>query len=207
MAITITTGTHNGANDLIDALAAAWTWDAEDTSSENHSVTWGDCGIRRNPNNVGDIQVIFDGEQPQNFASPAGSGGTYIIAATANAILMYFTNGGQSFALMAGSGVIAGTENTSKLVGIGGVVVDAAYPRPGCYGMVGGTGVTSRIIDQHIRTSANGAQITPYMHAEGGIVCESIALVDIMDSLTHVGKVTVNGDSWYVVGALAIKEE
>lgn len=207
MAITITTGTHNGANDLVDALAAAWTWDAEDTTSENHSVTWGDCGIRRNPNNVGDIQVIFDGEQPQNFASPAGSGGTYIIAATANAILMYFTNGGESFALMAGSGVEADTENTSKLVGIGGLVASTAYPKAGCYGMVGGTGVTSRIIEQHTRTSANGAQITPYMHAEGGIVCESIALVDIMDSLTHVGKVTVNGDSWYVVGALAIKEE
>lgn len=207
MAITITTGTHNGANDLIDALAAAWTWDAEDTTSENHSVTWGDCEIRRNPMNAGDIQILFDGEPPQNFASPTGSGGTYIIAATANAILMYFTNGGESFALMAGSGVIAGTETTSKLVGIGGVVADTAYPKAGCYGMVGGTGVTSRIIEQHTRTSANGAQITPYMHAEGGIVCESIALVDIMDSLTHVGKVTVNGDSWYVVGALAIKEE
>ena len=73
--------------------------------------------------------------------------------------------------------------------------------------MVGGTGVTSRIGTQHTRTSANGAQITPYMHAEGGVVCESIALVDIMDSLTHVGKVDVNGDSWYVVGTLAIKEE
>ena len=207
MAITITTGTHNGANDLVDALAAAWTWDAEDTSSENHSVTWGDCGIRRNPNNVGDIQVIYNDVQPQDFASPTGSGGTYIIAATANAILMYFTNGGQSFALMAGSGVIAGTENTSKLVGIGGVVANDAYPKAGCYGMVGGTGVTSRVGTQHTRTSANGAQITPYMHAEGGIVCESIALVDIMDSLTHVGRVDVNGDPWYVVGALAIKEE
>ena len=207
MAITITTGTHNGANDLVDALAAAWTWDAEDTTSENHSVTWGDCGIRRNPNNIGDIQVIYNNVQPQDFASPTGSGGTYIIAATANAILMYFTNGGESFALMAGSGVIAGTETTSKLVGIGGVVADTAYPKAGCYGMVGGTGITSRIGTQHTRTSANGAQITPYMHAEGGIVCESIALVDIMDSLTHVGRVSVNGDSWYVVGAFAIKEE
>lgn len=204
MAITITTGTHNGANDLVDALAAAWTWDAEDTTSENHSVTWGDCKIAKNNN---DIQVKYNDAQPSNFASPTGSGGTYLIAATANAILMYFTNGGESFALMAGSGVEADTDNPSKIVGIGGVVASTAYPRPGCYGMVGGTGVTSRIIDQHTRTSANGAQITPYMHAEGGIVCESIALVDIMDSLTHVGKVTVNGDSWYVVGALAIKEE
>ena len=204
MAITITTGTHNGANDLIDALAAAWTWDAEDTSSENHSVTWGDCKIAKNLN---DIQIKYNDVQPSNFASPTGSGGTYIIAATANAILMYFTNGGESFALMAGSGVEADTDNPSKIVGIGGVVANTAYPRAGCYGMVGGTGVTSRIVEQHTRTSANGAQITPYMHAEGGIVCESIALVDIMDSLTHVGNVTVNGDSWYVVGALAIKEE
>ena len=204
MAITITTGTHNGANDLVDALAAAWTWDAEDTTSENHSVTWGNCKIAQNGT---DIQIKYNDVQPSNFASPTGSGGTYIIAATENAILMYFTNGGQSFAIMAGSGVIAGTETTSKLVGIGGVVADTAFPKAGCYGMVGGTGVTSRIIEQHTRTSANGAQITPYMHAEGGIVCESIALVDIMDSLTHVGKVTVNGDSWYVVGALAIKEE
>ena len=204
MAITITTGTHNGANDLVDALAAAWTWDAEDTTSENHSVTWGDCKIAKNGT---DIQVKFNDVQPSNFASPAGDGGTYLIAATENAILMYFTDGGQSFALMAGSGVEAETENTSKIVGIGGVVADTAYPKAGCYGMVGGTGVTSRLIDQHTRTSANGAQITPYMHAQGGIVCESIALVDIMDSLIHVGRVIVNGDPWYVVGALAIKEE
>ena len=204
MAITITTGTHNGANDLVDALAAAWTWDAEDTTSENHSVTWGNCKIAQNGT---DIQIKYNDVQPSNFASPTGSGGTYIIAATANAILMYFTNGGESFALMAGSGVEADTDNPSKIVGIGGVVASTAFPKAGCYGMVGGTGVTSRIIEQHTRTSANGAQITPYMHAEGGIVCESIALVDIMDSLTHVGKVTVNGDSWYVVGALAIKEE
>lgn len=204
MAITITTGTHNGANDLVDALAAAWTWDAEDTTSENHSVTWGNCKIAQNGT---DIQIKYNDVQPSNFASPTGSGGTYIIAATANAILMYFTNGGQSFAIMAGSGVEADTDNPSKIVGIGGVVASTAFPKAGCYGMVGGTGVTSRIIEQHTRTSANGAQITPYMHAEGGIVCESIALVDIMDSLTHVGKVTVNGDSWYVVGALAIKEE
>ena len=204
MAITITTGTHNGANDLVDALAAAWTWDAEDTTSENHSVTWGDCKIAQNNT---DIQIKYNDVQPSNFASPTGSGGTYLIAATENAIIMYFTNGGDSFAIMAGSGVEADTDNPSKIVGIGGVVASTAYPRPGCYGMVGGTGYTSRIIDQHTRTSANGAQITPYMHAEGGIVCESIALVDIMDSLTHVGKVTVNGDSWYVVGALAIKEE
>lgn len=204
MAITITTGTHNGANDLVDALAAAWTWDAEDTTSENHSVTWGNCKIAQNGT---DIQIKYNDVQPSNFASPAGSGGTYLIAATENAILMYFTDGGQSFAIMAGSGVEADTDNPSKIVGIGGVVASTAFPKAGCYGMVGGTGVTSRIIEQHTRTSANGAQITPYMHAEGGIVCESIALVDIMDSLTHVGKVTVNGDSWYVVGALAIKEE
>lgn len=204
MAITITTGTHNGANDLVDALAAAWTWDAEDTTSENHSVTWGDCKIAQNGT---DIQIKYNDVQPSNFASPTGDGGTYLIAATENAILMYFTDGGESFALMAGSGVEADTENTSKIVGIGGVVASTAYPKAGCYGMVGGTGVTSRIIEQHTRTSANGAQITPYMHAQGGIVCESIALVDIMDSLTHVGKVSVNGDSWYVVGALAIKEE
>lgn len=204
MAITITTGTHNGANDLVDALAAAWTWDAEDTTSENHSVTWGDCKIAQNDT---DIQIKYNDVQPSNFASPTGSGGTYLIAATENAILMYFTNGEDSFAIMAGSGVEADTDNPSKIVGIGGVVASTAYPRPGCYGMVGGTGYTSRIIDQHTRTSANGAQITPYMHAQGGIVCESIALVDIMDSLIHVGRVIVNGDPWYVVGALAIKEE
>lgn len=204
MAITITTGTHNGANDLVDALAAAWTWDAEDTTSENHSVTWGDCKIAQNST---DIQIKYNDVQPSNFASPTGSGGTYLIAATENAILMYFTNGEDSFAIMAGSGVEADTDNPSKIVGIGGVVASTAYPRPGCYGMVGGTGYTSRIIDQHTRTSANGAQITPYMHAQGGIVCESIALVDIMDSLIHVGRVIVNGDPWYVVGALAIKEE
>lgn len=204
MAITITTGTHNSPNDLVDALAAAWTWDAEDTTSENHSVTWGDCKIAQNGT---DIQIKYNDVQPSNFASPAGDGGTYLIAATENAILMYFTDGGQSFAIMAGSGVEADTDNPSKIVGIGGVVADRAYPRAGCYGMIGGTGYTSRIIEQHTRTSANGAQITPYMHAEGGIVCESIALADIMDSLHHVGRVIVNGDPWYVVGVFAIKEE
>lgn len=204
MAITITTGTHNGANDLVDALAAAWTWDAEDTTSVYHSVTWGDCKIAQNDS---DIQIKYNDVQPPDFASPTGSGGTYLIAATENAILMYFTNGEDRFAIMAGSGVEADTDNPSKIVGIGGVAANTAYPRPGCYGMVGGTGYTSRINDQHTRTSANGAQITPYMHAQGGIVCASIALVDIMDSLTHVGRVIVNGDPWYVVGALAIKEE
>lgn len=204
MAITITTGTHNGANDLVDALAAAWTWDAEDTTSENHSVTWGDCKIAQNDT---DIQIKYNDVQPSNFASPTGDGGTYIIAATEKAILMYFTDGGQTFAIMAGSGVEADTDNPSKIVGLGGVVADRAFPRPGCYGMVGGTGVTSRINERHTRTSANGAQITPYMHAEGGIVCESIALADIMDSLNHVGRVIVNGDPWYVVGVFAIKEE
>ena len=206
MAITITTGTHNGANDLVDALAAAWTWDAEDTTSENHSVTWGNCKIAQNGT---DIQIKYNDVQPPNFASPTGSGGTYLIAATENAILMYFTNDAESFAIIAGSGVEADTDNPSKIVGLGGVVASTAYPKAGCYAMIGGTGATSasRTNEQHTRTSANGAQITPYMHAEGGIVCESIALVDIMDSLTHVGRVIVNGNPWYVVGALAIKEE
>lgn len=206
MSFEIITGSHAGANDIIDALDSAWTFDSSVTTGESHSVVWGDCSLVRNG---GDISLRYNGVQPQDFASPTSDGGEYTIAKTDTALIVSFTNLNRYstgiFSIMIGTGTQVGGSTTSKIILLGGVSVTNAYPRTNCYCAVGGAGTRSRIASEQTRLSSVATQITPYVHAEGGIACSDMALVDVVSIANFIGKVSVNNQKWYIAGPLAIK--
>lgn len=207
MSFEIITGSHAGANDIIDALDSAWTFDSSVTTGESHSVVWGDCSLVRNGI---DMSLRYNGVQPPNFASPTSAGGEYIIAKTDTALIVSFTNADKynpsTFSIMIGTGTQVGGSTTSKIILLGGVSVrGATYPRTNCYCAVGGTGTRSRIDTEQTRLSSVATQITPYVHAEGGIACSDMALVDVVSIANFIGKVSVNDQEWYIAGPLAIK--
>ena len=90
MAFEIISGAAADANDLVDALAANWEFDTEDTTSTNHSVTWGAVTISRDTS--ARLSIAKDSYTIFNPAHNESS--SYTIYKASNALLMCVKYGG-----------------------------------------------------------------------------------------------------------------
>lgn len=86
MAFKVISGAATSANDLIDAMAANWEFDTEDTTSTNHSVTWGTVTISQYSST--EINIVKGSTTLLDRASAASATTTYTIYKATNAMLV-----------------------------------------------------------------------------------------------------------------------
>lgn len=195
MAFEIITGTYTSANDIIDALAANWDFDSEDTSSSAHSVTWGTSRIYQTG---GEIALEVNGSIPTNAGIVPGTG-TYRIYKTSNGLICDVNNIG-AVAVTTSKNVDDETD-VLKISALVSSRVTSIF-------IAGGTGYLTHNYSDFIKTTSSTAmQVIPYLHTYGGYKANNLYLMRVASATTLNNRYYIGDDLFYVFKGFAIKEE
>jgi hypothetical protein len=212
MAFEIISGAAADVNDLVDALAANWEFDTEDTTSTYHSVTWGAVTISRDDSARLSIakgsQVIFI---PAHDASSS-----YTIYKASNALLMCVKYSGS--VINGNSYCIVITRATSLSDGTSKeklVLIDkCCYYQSNLYNIYapGWASDTSyntnfEIYAGQYKTSSVSTQVYPFVLPRNGYQADNAYHVAMSLQGPLLTQVTFGGETYAICYGLAIKEE
>lgn len=209
MAFEVISGTATSANDLIDAMAANWEFDTEDTTSTNHSVTWGTVTIKQYSSTE---IIIYKGETfLLDRADAASETTTYTIYKATNAMLVclhyngYDNNSGCFGILITRNTSLVNSANTEKIVFVETYASDKVnVPK---YGSDLKTYSSINTTNSLFVLCTEGMQVFPFVQPNGAYLSDNAYIVTRANSTTLMTTVTFGGETYAVCYGMAIKEE
>ena len=209
MAFKVISGTATSANDLIDAMAANWEFDTEDTTSTNHSVTWGTVTISQ----YSSTEInIYKGETfLLDRADAASATTTYTIYKATNAMLVclhyngYDNNSGCFGILITRNTSLVDSANTEKIVFVENYASSGVnVPK---YGSDLKTYSSNNTTNNLFVLCTEGAQVFPFVQPNGAYMSDNAYIVTRANSNTLMTTVTFGGETYAVCYGIAIKDE
>lgn len=208
MAFEVISGAATSANDLIDAMAANWEFDTEDTTSTNHSVTWGTVTISQYSSTQ--LNVKKGNTDLLENTTMASATTTYTIYKATNAMLVclhyngYDNNSGCFGILITRNTSLVNSENTEKIVFV------EPYSSSGV--SVPKYGSDLRSYDSNNTSNlfvlcTEGMQVFPFIQPNGAYMSDNAYIVTRAPSTTLMTTVTFGGETYAICYGLAIKEE
>ena len=208
MAFEVISGAATSANDLIDAMAANWEFDTADTTSTNHSVTWGTVTISQYSStqlNIkkGDTELL-------ERATMASATTTYTIYKATNAMLVclhyngYDNNSGCFGILITRNTSLVNSANTEKIVFV------ETYASSGVNVPKYGSDLKTYSSDSTNNLfvlCTEGVQVFPFVQPNGAYLSDNAYIVTRANSNTLMTTVTFGGETYAVCYGMAIKEE
>lgn len=209
MAFKVISGAATSANDLIDAMAANWEFDTEDTTSTNHSVTWGTVTIEQ----YSSTEInIYKGETfLLSRADAASATTTYTIYKATNAMLVclhyngYDNNSGCFGILITRNTSLVNSANTEKIVFVENYSSDGV--KVPSYGSDLKTYVSNTTSNSLFVLCTEGMQVFPFVQPNGAYMSDNAYIVTRANSNTLMTTVTFGGETYAVCYGMAIKEE
>ncbi len=208
MAFEVISGAATSANDLIDAMAANWEFDTEDTTSTNHSVTWGTVTIRQYSSTV--MHIAKGDTDLLDRATMASATTTYTIYKATNAMLVclhyngYDNNSGCFGILITRNTSLVNSENTEKIVFVETYASSGVnVPKYGSDLKVYNSNNTSNLFV----LCTEGVQVFPFVQPNGAYKSDNAYIVTRAPSTTLMTTVTFGGETYAVCYGVAIKEE
>ena len=208
MAFEVISGAATSANDLIDAMAANWEFDTADTTSTNHSVTWGTVTISQYSSTVMNIKkgdtALLDRE------TMASATTTYTIYKATNAMLVclhyngYDNNSGCFGILITRNTSLVNSANTEKIVFV------ETYASSGVNVPKYGSDLKTYSSDSTNNLfvlCTEGVQVFPFVQPNGAYLSDNAYIVTRANSNTLMTTVTFGGETYAVCYGMAIKEE
>lgn len=208
MAFEVISGTATSANDLIDAMAANWEFDTADTTSTNHSVTWGTVTISQYSSTQltvkkGDTALLDN-------TTMASATTTYTIYKAKNAMLVclhynsYDNNSGCFGILITRNTSLVNSANTEKIVFV------ETYASSGVNVPKYGSDLktyASNTDNNLFVLCTEGMQVFPFVQPNGAYMSDNAYIVTRANSNTLMTTVTFGGETYAVCYGIAIKDE
>ena len=208
MAFEVISGAATSANDLIDAMAANWEFDTEDTTSTNHSVTWGTVTISQYSSTQ--LNIVKGSTDLLERTTMASATTTYTIYKATNAMLVclhyngYDNNSGCFGILITRNTSLVNSANTEKIVFV------ETYASSGVnvpkYGSDLKTYSSSSTNNLFVLCT-EGMQVFPFVQPNGAYMSDNAYIVTRANSNTLMTTVTFGGETYAVCYGMAIKEE
>lgn len=208
MAFKVISGTAASANDLIDAMAANWEFDTADTTSTNHSVTWGTVTISQYSST--EINIVKGSTTLLDRASAASATTTYTIYKATNAMLVclhyngYDNNSGCFGILITRNTSLVDPANTEKIVFVENYASDKV--KVPVYGSDLKTYTTNDYNNLFVLCT-EGAQVFPFIQPNGAYMSDNAYIVTRANSNTLMTTVTFGDETYAVCYGIAIKDE
>ena len=208
MAFEVISGTAASANDLIDAMAANWEFDTEDTTSTNHSVTWGTVTISQYSSTV--MNIAKGDTALLERATMASATTTYTIYKATNAMLVclhyngYDNNSGCFGILITRNTSLVNSANTEKIVFVETYASDKVNVP--VYGSDLKTYTTNDNNNLFVLCT-EGVQVFPFVQPNGAYMSDNAYIVTRANSNKLMTTVTFGGETYAVCYGMAIKEE
>ena len=209
MAFQIITGTHTHANQVLDALAANWTFDSYDNESDNHSVTWGAATLQAAGST--NITLVRDGSTV--FSFPVGVGnnyhGIFKIVKTSNAVLLRACTDSETYEsiiVITTAKQLSDPEQTDKIIVGTSPSGTASNTR-----LAAATTEQSRNQTNYFSIysgSSEGYQLFKYVQPVGGYEADNAYIVvTVPFTSPSLAEVTFGGSTYYIGKFLAIRDE
>ena len=208
MAFKVISGTAASANDLIDAMAANWEFDTADTTSTNHSVTWGTVTISQYSST--EMNIVKGDKTLLDRAEAASATTTYTIYKATNAMLVclhyngYDNNSGCFGILITRNTSLVNSANTEKIVFVETYASDKVNVP--VYGSDLKT-YTANDYNNLFVLCTEGMQVFPFVQPNGAYMSDNAYIVTRANSNTLMTTVTFGGETYAVCYGMAIKEE
>lgn len=208
MAFEVISGTVASANDLIDAMAANWEFDTEDTTGTNHSVTWGTVTIWQYSST--EMHIAKGDTALLDRASMASATTTYTIYKATNAMLVclhyngYDNNSGCFGILITRNTSLVDSTNTEKIVFV------ETYSGNGVNVPVYGSDLKTYTANEYNKLfvlCTEGMQVFPFVQPNGAYMSDNAYIVTRAPSTTLMTAVTFGGETYAVCYGIAIKDE
>ena len=208
MAFEVISGAATSANDLIDAMAANWEFDTEDTTSTNHSVTWGTVTISQYSSTQ--LNIVKGSTDLLERTTMASATTTYTIYKATNAMLVclhyngYDNNSGCFGILITRNTSLVNSANTEKIVFV------ETYASSGVNVPKYGSDLKTYSSDSTNNLfvlCTEGVQVFPFVQPNGAYLSDNAYIVTRANSNTLMTTVTFGGETYAVCYGMAIKEE
>lgn len=208
MAFEVISGAATSANDLIDAMAANWEFDTEDTTSTNHSVTWGTVTIKQ----YSSTEInIYKGETfLLDRAEAASATTTYTIYKATNAMLVClhyngYDNNEYCFGILITRNTsLVNSANTEKIVFVENYASSGVkVPKYGSDLKTYSNTDTNNLFV----LCTEGMQVFPFVQPNGAYMSDNAYIVTRANSTTLMTTVAFGGETYAVCYGIAIKEE
>ena len=191
-----------GCNEIIDKIIEMWECDSNDTTSEGHSATYGNCTIATNASNAGRMIVTMNGETP-SAAQPQLSGAnlSYKVVKASNALLLVINSS-------TGSGVnvfiFGSITNIDGTTGKGALAVTAAA-QAAFFACTDDQNTLN--VSDTMRTTDGLVQLAQYISTFKGWYFDNAHRVYAANNYTNVGEYTINNENYFIAYRTAIKDE
>lgn len=203
MAFQIITGTFSNPNEVIDALAEVWDFDAHDTTSTYHSVTWGATKFE-----------VSSGSNPWNLKKnnasvatlPGYPSGMYGIVKASNAVLLEWTAVGTYVAtvIFTSARSLADPEDVDKLT-LANRNDSSSYTNT-LYAISTMRNQSSEFFANY-ETCQKACQVYKYIHGADGYACDNAYAVRLSPTQYLSTEVSLDGETFFFSRKLAIKDE
>lgn len=196
MAFEIYNGTASTFTQVVDKLIEMWDFDESDTTSSEHTATYGNAKI----GGINNVCKLYN-EETSIYNAEAFQGGNYTVVKSENSILASWIYSSRTYTLIVGNLTnIDGTTGKGAFLCIGNTSNYCPYY------LTAGENVDLNVSLGRTNTDVL-TQLVPYVSRTGGWVFDNAyrTLFDTQDG--RRGLYTINNNRYYISEWTAIKEE